>query len=342
VRHSPRTEPGPAATLILRNNDLQVTILPAKGADIYALADRRTGVDVLFKSPWGTRSPGPWLRAATSMERWVEAYPGGWQVLLPNGGDECVEQGVTWGYHGEAALVPWEVTGTGDTWATLETRLFTVPLRVEREFTLDGPVLRLAETVTNESAADLEVMWSHHPAFGAPFLDSGCLLSAGCRSVLADDEAPGTLLAPGSRHAWPHATTAAGDPLDLRRIPGPGEPRAVLAYLGDFTSGYFAITNPRLRLGVGLRWPLDTFGQAWLWQEVMSGEGWPWYQRAYAVAVEPAGTIPGHGMRGARARGQAGTRFAGGAARQVVLEAVLFEADTAVAGIGEGGRVELA
>ena len=209
MRHSPRTEPAPAATLILSNNDLQVTILPAKGADIYALADRRTGVDVLFKSPWGTRSPGPWPRAASSMERWVEAYPGGWQVLLPNGGDECVEQGVTWGYHGEAALVPWAVTGTGDTWATLETRLFTVPLRIEREFTLDGPVLRLAETVTNESAADLEVMWSHHPAFGAPFLDGGCLLSSGCRSVLADDEAPGTLLAPGSRHAWPHATTAA-------------------------------------------------------------------------------------------------------------------------------------
>ena len=78
---------------------------------------------------------------------------------LPNDGDECVGQGVTWGYHGEAALVPWTVTGTGGTWATLETRLFTVPLRIEREFTLDGPVLRLAETVTNESPADLEVMW---------------------------------------------------------------------------------------------------------------------------------------------------------------------------------------
>jgi hypothetical protein len=86
---------------------------------------------------------------------------------LPNGGDECVEQGVTCGQDGEAALVPWEMTGTGGTWATLETRLFTVPLRIEREFTLAGPVLRLAETVTNESPADLEVMWSHHPAFGA-------------------------------------------------------------------------------------------------------------------------------------------------------------------------------
>ena len=120
-----------------------------------------------------------------------------------------------------------------------------------------GPVLRLAETVTNESAADLEVMWSHHPAFGAPFLEAAACCPQAAAACSPTTRRPGTLLAPGSRHAWPHATTAAGDPLDLRRIPGPGEPRAVLAYLGDFTSGYFAITNPRLRLGVGLRWPLD-------------------------------------------------------------------------------------
>jgi hypothetical protein len=328
--------------LTLRNRDIEVTVLPDKGADIYALTDRRTGVDVLFKSPWGLRAPGTWPLAASSMERWVQAYPGGWQLLLPNGGDECTEQGVTWGYHGEAALAPWRVLDAREQKATLETQLFTVPLRVHRAFELDGPVLRLTETVTNESADELEVMWSHHPAFGAPFLEAGCLLAAGCTSVLADDEAPGTLLAPGSRHAWPHATAGDGRPLDLTAIPGPGDPRAILAYLGDFTSGYFAITNPRLRLGFGLRWPLEVFGQAWLWQEVMSGQGWPWYRRAYAVAVEPATTIPGHGMSTARAKGQAGIGFAGGQARQVVLEAVLFEGTTAVTGIAAGGRVQLA
>lgn len=328
--------------LTLSNQDLEVAILPDKGADIYALTDRRTGVDVLFKSPWGRRAPGTWPLAASSMERWVEAYPGGWQLLLPNGGDECQEQGVTWGYHGEAALAPWRVLDADDQAATLETRLFTVPLLVHRAFELDGPVLRLTETVTNESPDELEVMWSHHPAFGAPFLDAGCVLSAGCTSVRADDEAPGTLLAPGSRHRWPHATTGDGVSLDLTKIPGREDSRAILAYLGDFTSGYFAITNPRLRLGFGLRWPLEVFGQAWLWQEVTSGQGWPWYRRAYAVAVEPATTIPGHGMSTARAKGQKGIEFAGGQTRQVVLEAVLFEATTPVTGIEAGGRVQLA
>ncbi len=328
--------------LELRNEHIAVTVLPDKGADIYALTDRRTGVDVLFKSPWGLRSPGRWAPAASTMEHWVQAYAGGWQLLLPNGGDECTEQGVTWGYHGEAALVPWQVLAAGETAAELETTLFTVPLRVRRELVLDGPVLRLTETVTNESPDEVEVMWVHHPAFGAPFLEQGCLLSAGCRTVLADGQAPGTLLAPGSRHPWPDAVTASGEPLDLRTIPGPDQPRSVLAYLEDFTSGYFAITNPRLRLGAGLRWPLGTFPRAWLWQEVCAGPGWPWYRRAYAVAVEPATTIPGHGMSTARSQGYAGTRLPGGHSRQVVLEAVLFEASGPVADIAEGGRVELA
>ena len=326
--------------LTLRNTQLEVEVLPDKGADIHSIVHRPTGVDVMFKSPWGVRAPGPWLRATTSMERWVEAYPGGWQLLLPNGGDECTEQGATWGYHGEAALLPWRILDRGDTTATLETELSSVPLSVHRELSLDGPVLRLRETVTNNSADAIEVMWSHHPAFGAPFLDASCTLSAGCRSLLADDRAPGTLLGAGTRHRWPVATTPEGDELDLSFIPGPDDRRAVLAYLLDFESGYFAITSRRLSIGIGLRWPLDVFDKAWLWQEVHSGTGWPWFRRTYAVAIEPASTVPGQGMVNARAKGWSGARFEGLASREVVLEAVLFEGTRPVSGISEGGVVE--
>jgi hypothetical protein len=273
------------------------------------------------------------------MERWIEAYPGGWQLLLPNGGDECTQRATTWGYHGEAALVPWMVADRTERSAVLETRLFSVPLHVRRELVIDGLVLRITETVTNESPVELEVMWSHHPAFGPPFLEGGCILSAGCRTVLADDRAPGTLLAPGSRHSWPHVATVDGASLDLTRIPPPGQPRAVLAYLCDFSSGFYAVTNPRLGLGVGLRWPLDTFDKAWLWQEVRSSAEWPWFRRAYVLAVEPASTIPGQGMANARAKGQAGLLLGSGFSRQVVIEAVLFEGSEAVIGIGKGGDV---
>ena len=207
--------------LTLGNAQIEVTILPDKGADVYSLVHRATGTDVLLKSPWGVRAPGLWPRATTTMERWIEGYPGGWQLLLPNGGDECIEQDATWGFHGEAALVPWTVLDQTGSTATLETTLFLAPLHVRRELSLDGPVLRLREVVTNLSGESLEVMWSHHPAFGPPFLDGGCTLAAGCRSVVADDREPGALLRPGSRHKWPKITTPEGETVDLSRIPAP-------------------------------------------------------------------------------------------------------------------------
>jgi len=314
--------------LLLRNGVLEVTVLADKGADIYSLVHVRSGVDVLFKAPWGMRSAALGACAAhptSTQERWLEAYPGGWQLLLPNGGDECKQYGATWGFHGEAALSAWEVTEAGEARAKLETVLFSAPLRVEREISLDGAVLGVKDVVTNTSGTDVEVMWSHHPAFGAPFLGAGCTLAAGCTEVVADDRGPGTLLTAGRRSAWPFAETPGGATVDLRALPGPEDQRAVLAYLTGFTSGWAHIFNPHLGLGVGLRWPAEVFPCAWLWQEVKATSGWPWFGRAYVVAVEPASTWPGQGMANARAKGGRGVLVKGGTSVEASVEAVLFE-----------------
>lgn len=324
----------------LRNEYVEASFLIDKGADVYSLVDLRTGVDVLFKPPRGARQPGPWLRSENSMERWLEAYSGGWQVLLPNGGEECIQDGVTWGYHGEAALVPWSMVEHTPTRLILETRLFTVPVRLHREFELIGPVLKLQEVVTNESPMEIEMMWIHHPAFGAPFIEEGCVFSVGFRTVIADELAPGSVLAAGSKHSWPLAT-GGGKSLDLSKVPGPQEKRAILAYLVDMEEPFFAITNPRLRLGVGFRWSADVFDKAWLWQEVHSGEGWPWFGQAYVVAVEPATTIPAHGMSHAKKVGGGGVRLAPFASKELDIEATFFEGTGAIAGLEEGGRVLL-
>ena len=326
----------------LRNEFVEVVVLVNKGADIHALVDVATGIDVLFKSPWGARRPALWPAESTSLERWIGSYAGGWQLLLPNGGNECVEQGVTWGFHGEAAMVPWVLIEKQADSLTLETTLISAPLRVRREMSISGRVLRICEQVTNLSPESIEIMWSHHPAFGAPFLDGSCILSVGCGTVVADDVAPGTLLEKDSRHEWPLVSSVDGELIDLRQVPAPSDARAVLAYLKDFRSGFFAITNPTLNLGVGLRWPLEVFPSAWLWQEVHSGKGFPWFQRAYVVAVEPGTTTPGQGIDVARAKGEPLMRLGAGERREVVIEAVLFEGSTAVEGIQEGGVVQFA
>src|SRR5699024_2957168 len=105
----------------------------------------------------------------------------------------------------------------------------------------------------NESDVSIEVMWSHHPAFGAPFLDESCVIDTACATVVSDHLTPGTLLNPDARSRWPWVTDVHGRQVDLSVVPRPAEQRSVLAYLSDFSDGFYAITNRNLGLGFGLR-----------------------------------------------------------------------------------------
>ena len=42
----------------LTSDTLEVTVLPDKGADIYTITDLASGIDPLFKAPWGLQPPG--------------------------------------------------------------------------------------------------------------------------------------------------------------------------------------------------------------------------------------------------------------------------------------------
>jgi hypothetical protein len=324
----------------ISNDEIEVTVLVDKGGDIYSLIDRASGSDVLFKAPWTMRTPSTVATVANSMEKWIELYPGGWQVLLPNGGTECVIDGVTWPYHGEAAVVPWHLVSASATRLELEVHLITVPLRLRRVLEVEGPVLRVHETITNDSPVDVEVMWSHHPAFGAPLIAEGTLIWTGAQSVAGDDEIPGSLLQAGRDETWPVVTSQSGEQIDLSIVPPRDERRSVLGYLTNFASGYYALYNPDIDLGVGLRWPLDVFPSAWLWQEFHHGHVWPWFERAYVMAIEPASTFPGLGAVAAKAKGGSFISLRGGSSREVTLEAVLFRGAEKVVGIKSGGVLE--
>jgi hypothetical protein len=310
-------------TVELASGALRAEIWPDKGCDIVSLVDLASGVDVLFKTPWRP-SPQPAAASGDSLSHWMASYPGGWQVLLPNGGAACTENGVEWGFHGEAAVIPWWVEEAGPSHARFGVDLFRAPLAVERAVELRGSGLHLTETVTNTSPDPVEVMWSHHPAFGPPLLASGAVLDVPVSMVIADDEAPGTMLEPGTSHSWPKARTVDGDELDLSIVPGPDEPRAHLAYLTGFTDGHYTISNLDLDLAVRVSWPLEVFPHAWFWQEIHSGAGYPWYRRAYATAIEPCTTYPGQGLTAARSKGGTPLRLAGGESRRVDIEVEVF------------------
>ncbi|MHA6628032.1 aldose 1-epimerase [Pseudonocardia sichuanensis] len=298
----------------LSSPELEVLVDPARGADIVSVVPTRIGRNVLFSSPWSgspaTAAPPP--ATGNSHVDWHTRYRGGWQVLCPNAGDERQAHGTVWGFHGEAALVPWRVTAAGPSAIACETELTTAPLRLQREITVTGPVLRVAERLTNLAPVALEVHWVQHPAFGHPLIDRGARLAAGATRLLADPTIPGTLLEADAAYDWPVEPVAT--------LPGCDEPRAVFACLTGFRDrAWYTITNPDLDLTVRVTWPARTWPHAWLWQELHAGTGFPWFGRGHACAVEPASTIPGTGTTDGRARGR-GVELPPGATRDGDVE----------------------
>ena len=323
--------------LALSNDAIRAVVLPDKGCDIFSVTDRESGIDVLFKSPWGLMPQGPGVSAPNSAANWLRHYPGGWQVILPNGGADATVAGSAWGFHGEACLAGWsweEAEGGLDA----ATRLFYAPLEIRREIRLaDDGSLRLQETVTNDSPDPISFMWGHHPAFGRPLVEPGARIATGARTYVADDEQPGHGIEPNSRHAWPQIRTEDGATLDLSIIPD--EAVARLGYLTDFDEHWFAITNPRLELGVAMRWSAGVLDHAWFWQELDASQGFPWFRRAYVTAIEPNSTFPAQGAETAKDKGGTLVDLDGGASATVTIALTLFHGSGAVVGIADDGSV---
>ena len=310
--------------VVLENELLRVAVLPEKGADILEFRYKPADVDPLLHMRGGLRSPAPYPpTSANSDGAFLDAYSGGWPEMFPSAGGPCRVAGAEYGRHGEVALLPWQWDVTEDSAerVTVRFRVRTVrsPFLLERSMTLETgrPVLGLAETVTNEGGEPTAFMWGHHPTFGSPFLDGGCIVEAPAAQVEVQEgpSDPTNRLQPGSRGAWPMMAGAHGETIDLRRVPPPGARSADMLYLTGLRAGWCALSNPALGLGFALAWPVDVFPYLWVWQEFAGSGGYPWYGAVRAMGLEPctAYTTSGTpGLAGALATGRARTLPPGG------------------------------
>lgn len=267
--------------LSLGSNAVRVAMRPDSGCDIVSLVDVRTGTDVLWKAPWGTRRSAIQPFAFSSLEHWLQRCDGGWNLLLPNSGAETEGEGVRLGFHGEASTTAWDVVTASPSAADLATTLVTVPLTVHRTVRVTGDTLSIEDTLVNDSPDPARFSWGHHPTLGAPFVGAGTRLEIDAdRIVLDPDHVRVGLAGAGGVGRWPDL-----DGTDLSIVPPPAEPRAVLAYL-DGSAGRYRVINDELSLGLEVAWPADVFPHLWLWQEMHATPGFPWFRRAYAMAIE--------------------------------------------------------
>ncbi len=333
------------AALAIENDVLACAILLDKGADIYRLIYKPKNIDVMWKAPWGIKESARGFDSTVdSQTAWLEAYAGGWQLLFPNGGFANTYKGASLSYHGEASMKAWNHEILTATPAAIEVklsvRLSRSPYSIERWMRLEAgsPVLYLRERISNHAGEAMDCMWSHHPAFGAPFLSENCVIDTDARALLTDDAYIGAAnpLALGETHQWP----LAGD-IDLTRLPPPDQPRDLLAYLTDFRSGWYGITNTDIGVGIGFSWDVSLFPYAWFWQELNSSPGFPFYKRSYVIAIEPASSIPGHGLSAVMEKTGSHLTLQPGESRELELNAVFYESNTGLQHIDAAGNVSL-
>jgi hypothetical protein len=332
--------------LRLENYWLAVTILLDKGADIYELIYKPKQMDVLWKSPWGLKEPGrgPANFTTNSEVAWLEHYAGGWQELFPNGGDACQYRGVELSFHGEASMIPWDYEVIHNNPQTVEVRLYTrlrrSPFSIERRMRVDShqPILTICGRITNEAGEPMDYMWSHHPAFGAPFLSEACRIDTGAKTLVVDDVYKGTHnpLERNAHYAWPLTSTG----IDLSHVPGKTAQRDLLAYFTDYDdTGWYAITNTELGFGVGLAWPRKNFPYAWFWQEINASPGFPFYQNCYVMAIEPATSIPGRGLVSVMEKTGTHRSLSPGASEEITIQTIFYETNTGVAHLASDGQI---
>lgn len=308
---------------------IEVEVLPEKGGDILALRWLPLGINLLWTSPWGLRRRGSVPPAGDSLVNFLANYPGGWQTIFPNGGNASVEKGVELGFHGEACLVPWDCeeieAGDDRVEIRLQTELSASPFALARRLSLTQSRLEVFETATNLSGVPMDAMWSHHPAFGEPFISGATRVDCAASRFIADDERDVKAgdLEPGSVSAWPFGRSRDGGEVDLRTLPALGSSLDRFGYLDGFAEGRATITNPELPLAVEMEWDASVFPYAWYWLEANATADYPWYGRAYVFALEPASSYPGQGIAAVRQKTGTLLRFNPGEEKTATLSMAL-------------------
>lgn len=288
-------------TILLRSDAVEVHVTPDRGADITRLIHSATGINVFAEAPTAnvTNSHSAW---SDSMTHWLNGYPGGWQMLLPNAGPEREWEGVRQGFHGEASLASWDILEYATDHCELKTSLLTSPLNLHRSISVVGTRLTVTDRITNASLRPVQFRLSQHPAFGHRFLDDSSYLATNAGLFIADAHNPGTLAPPNSTGA-PTDIFSPGPLPNTISLPGPHSGESLFGALTEFSTledeepaASVTFVSPNTRLSAEVSWNPTTFPYTWFWIEANAMTTWPWFQRLYSIAIEPSNILPGSGQ----------------------------------------------
>jgi hypothetical protein len=276
-------------SVVLESDELQVVVLPNKGAELHKLIHRESDVDVLFHGPWGLQPPGAAPLEGSGDDEFMWNYAGGWQELFPSVNEACTYRGRRIPFHGEVATLPWQYEVISDGEVRFTTRCRETTFALARTLRVEEATLKIESVATNVGDGPAHFVWGQHCVVGAPLLEEGCTLELPARTIVTRPELwePETAaLVPGQLEAWPNALLRAGGTTDLREIPGPEHRSHDDIYISGLEATWLAVTNPRLGLTFRLEWEPAELAWVILWQ-AYGGADAPPLTGSYALGVEP-------------------------------------------------------
>jgi galactose mutarotase-like enzyme len=204
----------------LANADLSVVMIPAMGAKIVSLLDRRSGVEWLIgpgERPFKPASYGA-VFTEQDMSGWDEMFPTIVACAYPGPGPR---HGAGLPDHGEVWALPWQVLQAAEGSLSLTVSGRALPYQLTRAADFPAPgALRLRYTLKNTGADPMPYLWAAHPQF---------LCGTEGQVVLPDEvtQVVNTLSAewgwgaPETRFEWPAATAPDGNPVRADLVGAP-------------------------------------------------------------------------------------------------------------------------
>lgn len=283
--------------LTMENDLIKVVFWLNKGADIVELRYKPLDIDLMWRSAIPIYPVSDYISPAHApIGHYFDYYHGGWQEVFPNAHLPTLDyKNAPLGLHGEVCLLPWSYEVLTDTDGELSiemvVRTVRTPFLLKRVVTIESgsPSLRFHETIVNESPETMHFSWGHHPVFGPPFVQEGCVIDVPEHAIVVFPEGGQTATSRytyGQRVTWPNATSVDGKRIDASLILGEHTHTTDSFYL-EMNEGWAVLRNPMLDVGVGLVWEPEVFPYLWIWQAYCGSQGYPFYGRNYNVAIEP-------------------------------------------------------
>ncbi len=255
----------------IENDMVRVTVLH-EGGHIAEILDKRSGANPLWTPPWESIEPstydlGKHPEYGADAESRLLSGIMGHNLCMDIFGQPSPEEaaaGLT--VHGEASVAAYEVTAASGE-LTQRARLPQAQLRLERRIALDGRVLRIAETVENESITDRPIAWTEHVTLGPPFLEKGTTqFRAPVTKSLVLEEGNGDL------ELYTSAPVSGGFATHLL------DPAREAAF--------FVAWSPRSQVALGYLWRRADFPWLGVWEENHGRTGAPWNGRTLTRGME--------------------------------------------------------